>query len=103
MDAAVARRCFSPSLGGCCHHGWRCLRGPCRLTIWASGGVPFVHLRCIWGSPFEAHSPLALFQQVGMFSVKGGVIVVEYLKKAKEKLVDTIPRLENPKLRELRL
>ena len=38
-----------------------------------------------------------------MLSVKGGVIVVEYLKKAKEKLVDTIPRLENPKLRELRL
>lgn len=38
------------------------------------------------GSPFEASSPLALFQQVGMLSVKGGVVVVEYLKtKAKEK------------------
>ena len=31
-----------------------------------------------------------------MLSVKVGVIVVEYLKKAKEKLVDTIRRLENP-------
>lgn len=38
------------------------------------------------GSPFEDNSPLALFQQVGMLSVKGGVVVVEYLKKkAKEK------------------
>ena len=38
-----------------------------------------------------------------MLSVKVGVIVVEYLKKTKEKLVDTIPRLENHKLQELRL
>lgn len=57
------------------------------------------------GSPFEDNSPLALFQQVGMLSVKGGVVVVEYLKKKSkgEELVATFPRLEKPQLQELRL
>lgn len=56
------------------------------------------------GSPFEANSPLALFQQAGMLSGKGGVVVVEYLKKSKGgELVATFPRLENPQLQELRL
>lgn len=39
-----------------------------------------------------------------MLSVKGGVVVVEYLKKSKgEELVATFPRLEKPQLQELRL
>lgn len=76
-DAGEAGRCFSPALVGC-------LRVPCRLSLWASGGVAFLHLRGIQGFPLDAHPPLTLLQQLGMVSVKVWIEVVEDLKKAKE-------------------
>lgn len=79
--AAGAGSCFSPSLGG---------RGrprvPRSLSTGAAGGASFIHRRCVLGSAFEGDSPLAPFQQLGMFSVKAGVVVVEDLKKQRRRV-----------------
>jgi len=89
MDTAEARRCFSLLLSWCGCHGWRRLHVPCRLAIWASRGLPSIHLcilpQCSWGSPLEASSSLAPLQLVGMLSVEAGVILVEQVKKERRR------------------
>lgn len=56
-----------------------------RLCIGASEGKFLLLLQSTRGCLLGGTSPLALLQQLGMLSVKAGVVVVEHLQEAKEK------------------